>query len=422
MTGAPTVSVIVVSRGRPVSLTLCLTGLARLYYPAYEIIVVADRTGLAAVRAAGFAEEIKTVGCDEPNISAARNLGIAEAAGEIVAFIDDDAVPEPAWLDHLVQGFRFPEAAAAGGYVLGRNGISFQWKARSVDHTGLAQPLDVPGDAPVLLTPADGRAIKTEGTNMAVRRDVLAEMGGFDPAYRFYLDETDLNLRLARAGHATAIVPLALVHHAYAESDRRTRTRAPLDLFEIGASTAVFLRRHCPEEEHARIFQRLREGRRRALIGYMVDGRIEPRDVARLMRRLDEGIADGIARPVSQMPPIARAQHWFLPFESRASGETKVIGGRLVRARRHRQKARQAAEQGHTVSLFLLSRTALAHRVRFTRDGVWEQIGGLWGRSGRDKGRVRLTTFARRINDEAFRVALSRNLPIVEPSDAKNLQ
>ncbi|MCB2152739.1 MAG: glycosyltransferase, partial [Rhodobacteraceae bacterium] len=59
----------------------------------------------------------------------ARNLGLAAAAGEIVAFIDDDAVPEPRWLARLTAPFADPGIAAAGGFVVGRNGISFQWRA-----------------------------------------------------------------------------------------------------------------------------------------------------------------------------------------------------------------------------------------------------------------------------------------------------
>ncbi len=411
MSETPNVSVVVVSRGRPDSLTLCLTGLMRLFYPSYEIVVVADADGLAAIKKLGVEREIKTVAFDEPNISVARNLGIAQAAGEIVAFIDDDAVPEPAWLTHLVQGFEWPEAAAAGGYVRGRNGISFQWKARSVDHTGHAQPLAIDGTTPVLLTPADGRAIKTEGTNMAIRRDLLADMGGFDPNYRFYLDETDLNFRLAIAGHDTAIVPLAEVHHAYASSPRRAKHRAPLDLFEVGASTAVFLGKFCPAQEHEFVFDQLRAAQRKALMGYMVDGRIEPRDLRRLMARLDAGIAEGLQRDHVAMPAIARAPHWFLPFDSRATGEQITIAGRFVFRRRHRAEARRAAKAGKTVSLFLFSRTALAHKVRYCDQGVWEQRGGLWGRSDREHPLFRFVGFAKRVKSEQERIVTQRSAP-----------
>ena len=135
------VSVIVVSRGRGDSLLRTLTGLTRLFHDSYEIVVVTDSEGQEAVRRLRLTEEIKVVPFADPNISAARNAGIGVAAGEIVAFIDDDAVPEPTWLTHLTAPFADPQVAVAGGFVIGRNGISFQWKAHSVDRAGVSTPL-----------------------------------------------------------------------------------------------------------------------------------------------------------------------------------------------------------------------------------------------------------------------------------------
>jgi len=83
---------------------------------------------------------------------------------------------------------------------------------------------------------------------MAVRRSVLVNLEGFDPAYHFYLDETNLNMRAIGANHLTAIAPLARVHHGFAQSIRRHGARVPRDLFDIGASWAVFQRKFIEEE------------------------------------------------------------------------------------------------------------------------------------------------------------------------------
>ena len=65
--------------------------------------------------------------CDEANICPRRATAASQAAaGEIVAFIDDDAVPEPTWLNHLVAPFGRFDVAAAGGFVRARNGISWR--------------------------------------------------------------------------------------------------------------------------------------------------------------------------------------------------------------------------------------------------------------------------------------------------------
>ena len=243
------VSVVVVSRDRPMALRRCLAGLAQLQYDPFEIVVVADAQGCAAVAGSDLATHIKIVPFEQPNISEARNLGISHSAGDIIAFIDDDAVPEPSWLMQLTAPSARREISAMGGFVLGRNGISHQWKARAVDATGATEDIEMHPIRATVLKPKGARATKTEGTNMAVRRDVLVDVEGFDPGFAFFLDETDLNLRLARAGHATAIVPMAQVHHGFAASPRRRADRVPRDLFDIGASWAVFQRKYVPHAE-----------------------------------------------------------------------------------------------------------------------------------------------------------------------------
>ena len=404
----PPVSVIIVSRGRPDALTLCLTGVARLTYPSYEVSVVADQAGLRAVERLPFADWIKTVRFDEANISAARNRGVAQAAGEVLAFLDDDAVPEPRWLDHLAAAFGDPAVAAAGGFVLGRNGISFQWKGRIVDQTGRAADVALNPRIPSVLTPPEGHGIKTEGTNMAIRRDVLAAMGGFDPAFRFYLDETDVNLRLARDGHATAIVPLAQVHHGYAASDRRGANRRVRDLRQIAASTMVFLRKHCPESRHSDLLAGFEAEQRRRLLAQMVSGLQEPRDIRRLMGTWRAGLAEGRARVLTDpipLPPVAAA---FSPFPSLFGGGHSVICGYRIHARRLRREAAREAASGKTVTLLLMSRSALYHRLRFHPDGYWEQSGGLWGRSDRSDPLLRWSTLRARCERELDRIGTVR--------------
>lgn len=406
MTGAMPVSVIVVSRERPAHLRRCLRGLSQLFHPLFEIIVVADPAGLAATEEWG--ERIKRCRFDEANISAARNLGISLAAGRVVAFVDDDAVPEPTWLTHLVAPFDDPKVAQTGGFVRGRNGLSFQWRARVVDGFGTARTVAHAGDAPFRPRTAPGEAVKTEGTNMAVRRAVLAEIGGFDPAFRFYLDETDVNLRLRE--HETRIVPLAQVHHGFAASPRRSARRAPRDLTEIGASSAVFLRKHAPEIiESGRI--RALSSQRAGLVRHMVEGRIEPRDVRRLMATFAAGFEAGLAREIASLPPLDAPEAPFLRFVSPMSGRATLIAGRSWQARDLAARARAAVAQGTNTTVLHLSPTILRHRVSFHPDGYWEQRGGLFGPSERDQPPVRLHGFRSRVALERARLAGLRGLP-----------
>jgi O-antigen biosynthesis protein len=402
------VSVVIVSRQRPDALKLCLRAVARLSYPDYEIIVVADPAGLRAVEDLPFASQIKTVPFDEANISAARNRGIAQAAGQIVAFLDDDAIPEPRWLDHLTAVFAEPAVAAAGGHVLGRNGITAQWRSRAVNQTGEAWTLSLDRRKPTILTPPQGQAVKTEGTNMAVRRHVLSQLGGFDPAFRFYLDETDLNMRLATLGYSTALVPLALVHHGFAASAYRRSDRAVTNLHEIAASLVVFLRKHCPPSGHDLALARAFQEQRKRILGQMVKGLLEPGDIRRLLRSWNDGKEEGRSRVLTDPVPLPSAQSDYLKFQTLFRGNSDVIVGHRMQASERRVQAAKAAGEGRSVSLFLFSYSTFYHHVRFHPDGYWEQTGGLWGRSERSDSWFRAWNIRGRVDHEVQRIGASR--------------
>ena len=413
MTDLLPVSIVIVSRNRPEALRRCLLAVSQLRYHPFEVVVVADAAGRAVVRGLPQAAYVKVVPFDHPGVSAARNLGVAEAAGTIVAFIDDDAVPEPSWLMHLVAPFQHDEVAATGGFVRGRNGISWQWQGRSVDRTGATHALDLIGETPTLLTATPDLAIKTEGTNMAVRRSVLVALGGFDAAFQFYLDETDLNLRLATEQMSTVLVPQAQVHHGYHASAHRRADRTPADLFEIGASWAVFLRKFCPEEETGPAWRRVRNRERRRLLDHMIWGRLEPRDVRRLMDTLVAGYAEGETRP-SEWAVIADPSEPFRALPVDATGRSVLIAGRFWFARSLRQRALAEVAAGRIVTVLRLSPTALFHQVTFDPAGFWLQRGGIFGKSDRHQRPFVLQRFRTRVRKEAQRVRRERLLEALD--------
>lgn len=400
----PAASVIVVSRHRPGHLALCLKALALQDHPHFEVIVVADPSGLAV--AADL--PVKRVGFDAANISAARNAGIVAASGEILAFIDDDAVAEPTWLSRLTAPLADPEIAAAGGFVRGRNGISFQWRARLADLWGEHADIAVDPAVISLHRGQPGRAVRTEGTNCAFRREVLAAAGGFDPAYRFYLDDTDVNLRLAATGAVIALVPGAVVQHGFAASARRAPDRAPLNLFDIGASSAVFWRRHAEGFDPGPARERLHARERARALRHMVAGGIEPGEVAGLLATLEAGLSEGATRPLAALPPLPGPAEGFLPYPGTGPRLGLFLAGRRWQARRLRAAAAQAVAQGRVATLLLVSPDTRPHRMQFRPEGFWEQTGGLFGRSDRFDPAFRIWSFAARRDREVARIASDR--------------
>ncbi|MDO9524037.1 MAG: glycosyltransferase [Gemmobacter sp.] len=405
----PPVSVIIVSRGRPDALLTALAGVAQSDHPTLEVVVVACPAGVSEVRKSRFQGQVKLAEFDEPNISRARNLGLALAAAPVVAFLDDDAVPEPTWASRLAAPFADPKVAQAGGYVRGRNGISFQWTAMEVDATGADHSLGVPVDRVSLHLGRGDRAVKTQGTCCAFRRDVLADAGGFDPAFRFYLDEADVNLRLAATGQLTAVVPMAQVVHGYAASPRRRPDRVPLDLGEIGASFAAFLRRHAPTGTWAGALAGFLGDQRRRLMRHMVSGGLEPGEVRRMMRGLENGLEDGLTnRPPTRLAPIGPPLAPFCAMPGTGPRPGWVILSTPGNRAEAETAARTALAAGAVVTLLQLSKGARAHWLGLRADGIWVQAGGVWGRSDRAQPRLQRWSFAQRAVAEAARLASMR--------------
>lgn len=411
MTGGLTISVVIVSRDRPAALHRCLLAVSQLCYPSFELVVVADRAGVQTVQRMPQSAQVKLAHCAAANAAQARNQGIALAAGQVVAFLDDDAVPEPTWLTHLAAAFADPRVALACGFVRGPDGLGFESRARVIDGCGQVCELEMADNSPRVLRPPPGQALFPAAGNMALRRDALVALGGFDTRLRWHLGGADLALRLAAGGGRMAVVPRAELHHARLGNHLRRADGVPRDLHEHGADWAVFLDRHCPPGRRAGAWSDLVGAQRRALLQQMVDGRIEPRDLRGLMASLTAGHAEGLLRadPPSGVLPPPKAP--FRPFPVHPDRPARLLAGWSWQHRQQRADALREVAAGHGITILRLSPTPLYHRVSFTDDGFWQQTGGVFGKSSRADPWFRPWRFGRRVAAERARIADVRGLP-----------
>jgi len=198
----PKVSVVICACNAETTMDACLASLQNLKYPAFEVIVVddgsTDRTGKIADGYEGF----HVIHQENKGLSAARNVGIAASLGEIVAFTDSDCVVDPDWLHYLVATFLSTGLPAVGGPNL----------PPPEDSVVAACVAASPG-GPLHVLLDDVEAEHIPGCNMAFRREVLEEIGGFDPIYRSAGDDVDVCWRLQDRGYRIGFSPAAMVWH-----------------------------------------------------------------------------------------------------------------------------------------------------------------------------------------------------------------
>ena len=197
----PRISVIVCTYNGARTIRDCFEGLARLDYPNFEVIVVNDGSsdGTAAI-AAGY--DFRVITTENLGLSSARNTGMEAATGEIVAYIDDDAYPDPHWLTYLAATFLNTKHVGVGGPNIPPQGEG-----------PIAECVaNAPGNpAHVLLS--DHEAEHSPGCNMSIRKDCLQAIGGFDPGFRVAGDDVDVCWRLQQRGWTLGFSPAAMVWH-----------------------------------------------------------------------------------------------------------------------------------------------------------------------------------------------------------------
>lgn len=198
----PSISVVVCSYNGSRTIRDTLDHLQHVAYPNFETIVVSDGSTDATAAIAREYSGVRVIETPNRGLSAARNEGMNAATGEIIAYIDDDAYPDPHWLHYLAHGYHSSSHVAMGGPNLPPLGDG------PIAHCVAHAP---GGPIQVLLT--DDLAEHTPGCNLSIRRKALQEIGGFDPVFRVAGDDVDVCWRLQDRGGTIGFHHAAMVWH-----------------------------------------------------------------------------------------------------------------------------------------------------------------------------------------------------------------
>jgi glycogen synthase len=383
------ISIVINTLNRKRLLQNTLESFQYLDYPNFEVIVVnGPSTDGTDNFLKTWSHRIKVGHCPEANLSMSRNIGISMASGDFVAFIDDDAIPESEWLTQGIAGFDHQEVAASGGKVFDPTGYQYQYQYANSNRLGNAK-WQLTESFPHYCFPRSFEFPYLQGTNTIFRRNVLIQIGGFDEEYIYYLDETEVCLRLVDSGYVIRQLPNAYVHHKFAPSHIREKG-VTKNLYPVLKSKIYFSNCHARDylsqsQIDAENYEFI-QNQRKDLQSHLSAGRLVQEDCDRF--EVDVEKAWRLGMEAARQPPKLMTSDLMQRFESDRLTfkpfETIVADGSQMTivllcedyppalvggiARFTQDKATALARLGHKVHVIALGH---GHNTVDLEDGVW---------------------------------------------------
>lgn len=209
----PAVSVVIPTCNRPDSIRNCLAALSRQSPApgAFEVIVVDDGSSRPLELDPGewaYSFDLRVIRQENRGPAAARNRGVAESRCEILVFTDDDCIPIPDWLEHLVAPLNeYPDALVGGATF---NGLKHDLCAETSQII-----LDMVYDH---FNRGPKGAYFLASNNFACRRDAYLTSGGFDADFFVASEDRDFCDRWRMLNRPLLWAPDALVEHRHAQT------------------------------------------------------------------------------------------------------------------------------------------------------------------------------------------------------------
>ncbi len=290
-----TVSVVICTYNREDFLERCLDYLQHQSNQNFEVVVIngpsTDGTEAVLKRYDG---RIKVGRNPARNLSISRNMGIELSSGDLIAFIDDDAIPFDDWIDTLLREFgQLPlTVAGIGGPAYFAGALKFQ--AEDIGINKLAE-------AKVNIDSAEigknGWQRSLLGTNTCFRADVLREIQGFDEQFDYFLDESELCFRLQAKGYLVGYCPNLFLRHEFASSHNRGG-QYKFNWFTICKNMAYYIAAYSGLKGTALtqyVEKRMDEERIQHLVNGKKAGHISAEDCDKYVAAVRAGVTQGLA-------------------------------------------------------------------------------------------------------------------------------
>ncbi len=231
----PRISVIIPVKNGAAHIKELLDSLMQVDYDKNMLeIIVVDGNSTDNTREIVLRYPVKLLLEERPGLNAARNTGIKNCEGEIIAFTDADCIVPKNWLNKIVVNFRDFHVGCVGGNVVRyhNNFLSHYSDESFIPVMRIFRRREVLNHIkPPQKYPA--------GCNMALKRDILDNVGLFDEEIKYGFDEVELVERICREGYKMVLDPEVLVMHKH----RSTLRELLKQNFNYGKGLGLMLRK-----------------------------------------------------------------------------------------------------------------------------------------------------------------------------------
>ena len=297
----------------------------------HQVVLVVDHNEALLARTLQAGLVTAVANHHERGLGGARNSGVEQSSGDVVAFLDDDAVACATWIETIANAYSDPAVAGVGGGAVPNWEVDRPaWFPREFDWVVGCSYLGMP-ERPTAVR-------NVFGCNMSFRREVLDELGGFRLGYG--CDETEFCIRLRQRWPERKVmyVPAAEVSHYVPESRTRLRRFLSRCRFE-GGSKAVVSRLVGSDQALATEMQYTRVVLTRGIARGLLDlaWRRDRHGLGRAMALLGGlgSAALGYALALVQIDRAAHARGWSGPSLRRGAARTDPAGASVDEARAH---------------------------------------------------------------------------------------
>jgi len=261
------------------------------YLPEELIIVLGPNQGdsLTALKSVATPFPMRIYETTQRNLCWSRNIGLKVSESDFIAYIDDDAIPEPNWLRNIVIPFADPKIGLVGGWTRFKSSMKFQNQNQSVTESLRVRSLVVNEK------PGKHEYFSPLGANFAIRRSTGIDLNGFDNYVEWWGDEADFAIRMSKTQYVATFEPSAIVHHFQANSDFRKSVVSEVNVRTPWRSRSYLMAKHSKSIKFlGSILETDFEVSKQSLEWARINNELEKDDYSRLIQEIRDGIREGI--------------------------------------------------------------------------------------------------------------------------------